>query len=74
MADQGEGIGEEKLSKLMKSFVDPEYGTGGEMGTGIGLFVSHQLLKRNGEDIRIESKEGQGTQVFFSIKQYQNGQ
>ena len=74
VADQGEGIGEEKLSKLMKSFVDPEYGTGGEMGTGIGLFVSQQLLKRNGEDIRIESKEGQGTQVFFSIKQYQNGQ
>ncbi len=58
----------------MTSFVDPEYGTGGEMGTGIGLFVSQQLLKRNGEDIRIESKEGQGTQAFFSIKQYQNGQ
>ena len=42
-------------------------GTSGETGTGIGLFVSKQLLDKTGGKIRIESKRGQGTVVRFSV-------
>ena len=43
-------------------------GTFGESGTGIGLFVSQQMMERNGGTIAIESEEGKGTMVTLSVK------
>ena len=66
--DHGKGIGKEKLSKLMKMMTSSTEGTSGEMGTGIGLFVSQQMMARNGGTIAIESEEGKGTTVVISVK------
>lgn len=38
-----------------------------EMGTGIGLMVSRQLTERIGSGIAIESIEGEGTKVSFTV-------
>jgi signal transduction histidine kinase len=43
-------------------------GTDGELGTGIGLFVSQQMMARNGGTITIESEESLGTTVTMSIR------
>ena len=66
--DHGKGIGKEKLSKLMKMMTSSTEGTSGEMGTGIGLFVSQQMMARNGGTITIESEESLGTTVTMSIR------
>lgn len=66
--DHGKGIGKEKLSKLMKMMTSSTEGTSGEMGTGIGLFVSQQMMTRNGGTITIESEESLGTTVTMSIR------
>ncbi len=66
--DQGRGIGQEKLGKLLKMMASSTEGTNGEMGTGIGLFVSQQMMERNGGTIEIESEEGKGTIVTITIK------
>ena len=66
--DHGQGIGKEKLGKLLKRMSSSTEGTGGELGTGIGLFVSQQMMERNGGTITIESEEGVGTTVTMSIK------
>ena len=68
VVDQGKGIGKEKLGKLLKMMASSTEGTNGELGTGIGLFVSQQMMERNGGTLTIESEEGQGTTVAMSIR------
>ena len=66
--DHGKGINKEKLGKLLKMMTSSTEGTGGELGTGIGLFVSQQMMERTGGTLAIESEEGKGTTVTISIK------
>ena len=66
--DNGKGITEQKLEKIFRFVSNSSSGTGGETGTGIGLFVSKQLLDKMGEAIRVESVIDEGTTVRFSIK------
>ena len=66
--DNGKGIPEQKLEKIFRFVTNSSGGTGGETGTGIGLFVSKQLLDKTGGAIRIESVLGEGTKISFSIK------
>ena len=66
--DEGMGISEKKLEKIFNFMTSSSSGTGGETGTGIGLFVSKQLLDKTGGEIRIESGKGVGTTVRFSVK------
>lgn len=66
--DNGKGITEQKLEKIFRFVTNSSSGTGGETGTGIGLFVSKQLLDKTGGNIRVESVLGEGTTVRFSVK------
>ena len=66
--DHGRGITKEKLTKLLKMMTASTEGTEGELGTGIGLYVSQQMMARNGGTIVVESEEGKGTMVTISIK------
>jgi len=66
--DHGKGISKDKLDKLMKMLTSSAEGTDGELGTGIGLFVSRQMIERSGGTIEIESEEGEGTTVTVSIR------
>lgn len=65
--DNGVGINKEKLAVLLKKTTASEEGTQNEMGTGIGLIVSRQLTERIGSGIAIESIEGKGTKVSFTV-------
>lgn len=66
--DNGKGIPKQKLEKIFRFVSSSSVGTEGETGTGIGLFVSKQLLDKTGGAIRVESVLGEGTTVRFSIK------
>ena len=65
--DNGIGIPKEKLDQLTKEIVRSGQGTAGETGTGLGLLVCRQLLSHNKGSMRIESREGEGTIVKFSV-------
>ena len=67
VADNGMGISEAKLEKIFNYMTSSDKGTGGETGTGIGLFVSKQFIDKIGGKMTIESKKGVGTTVSFSI-------
>jgi len=57
--DSGAGISEEDLSRIF----DPYFTTkrsGGRRGTGLGLAVSHSILKNHHGLIRVASEEGAG--------------
>lgn len=68
VTDHGVGISPQRMRELMHDTVKPTKGTYGERGTGIGLFVSRQMMVRNGGQLLIESEEGQGTTIKFNMK------
>ena len=68
IADNGVGISEEDQEKLFR--VDSLYssfGTSDEKGSGLGLLLCKEFAKKQGGDIYINSKEGKGSVVSFTI-------
>ena len=68
VSDTGVGISQEDLAKLFKP--DGHHttkGTAHEEGTGLGLIICREMVKRNGGRIWIESEIGQGTTVKFTV-------
>ena len=68
VADNGMGISEKKMEKIFKFMTSSSSGTGGETGTGIGLFVSKMLVDKLGGEITISSVKDEGTTMRFSVK------
>jgi len=68
VSDTGIGINGEYIKQLFKvtSKLRSE-GTEGESGTGLGLILCKELVEKNGGKIWIESEEGKGTIIRFSI-------
>lgn len=62
--DDGRGIS----PKNLKSVFDPFYTTKQVgLGTGLGLYIVHGIIKEHGGDIKIDSQEGIGTQVMITM-------
>jgi len=66
--DEGVGILKENIDKLFK--VDSKYttpGTSGEKGSGLGLSLVYEIIKKHGGEIRVESEFGSGTKFIFTL-------
>jgi signal transduction histidine kinase len=62
VTDTGVGMDEETIAKLFR--IDAKAsrpGTNGEKGTGLGLVLCKEFVKKNGGRLRVESQVGQGT-------------
>jgi signal transduction histidine kinase len=57
VADTGAGIAPE----LRERIFDPFFTTKEEVGTGLGLWVTRELLRKNAGSIRMRSRPGVGT-------------
>lgn len=64
--DEGIGITLTQQKAFLSQKMDIAYGTKGEKGTGIGLMLSKEFLQAGAGEIWLESKEGEGTIVYFS--------
>jgi len=67
--DSGVGIGPERLPGLF-DFVHNKSsrGTAGERGTGLGLSLCRELVRKNGGEIEVESSLGSGSVFRFTLK------
>jgi signal transduction histidine kinase len=62
--DSGQGIPAEALPQVFK----PMFTTKPEgKGTGLGLPICREIVRGHGGDIRIESEDGKGTAVVFTL-------
>ncbi len=61
-----EGIGMPDSDKIFKEKVNTRYGTNGESGFGIGLFIVNNLLGKNDKTISFSNNSPKGT--IFSIQ------
>jgi len=64
--DNGEGISKEKLEKVFDMFYR---GTSTGQGTGLGLYICREILKKLNGTITIQSAIGVGTAIELTIPQ-----
>ena len=66
--DEGVGINAADIPKLFKQFAQLEqFWTRPMSGTGLGLYLSAQLVQALGGEIGVESTLGQGSKFFFTV-------
>ncbi|MET3874528.1 signal transduction histidine kinase [Puniceicoccus vermicola] len=65
--DEGVGMSQEKVKALFQGSVESSSGTKLEKGAGIGLMLCYDMLVASGGNIRVESEEGVGTTLTFSV-------
>ncbi|UII55934.1 cell wall metabolism sensor histidine kinase WalK [Cytobacillus spongiae] len=68
VSDQGVGIPKDNLDKIFDRFYRVDKARTRKLGgTGLGLAIAKEMVEAHGGEIWAKSKEGKGTQVFFSL-------
>ncbi len=68
VSDTGCGIAPERLAHLFERYGGKQKSGGGQdTGTGLGLYICKHIVEQHGGIIWIESEEGRGTSVFFTL-------
>ncbi len=62
--DNGKGISRTVIDRIFQPFFTTKP-TG--QGTGLGLSLSYDIIKAHGGDIKVESKEGEGTMFLIQL-------
>jgi len=64
VSDNGNGIPQKVLDKIFQPFFTTKP-TG--QGTGLGLSLSYDIVKAHGGDLKVETKEGEGSKFIIQI-------
>ena len=64
IADNGNGIPQKIIDKIFQPFFTTKP-TG--QGTGLGLSLSYDIVKAHGGEIKVETKEGEGTEFVIQL-------
>lgn len=69
VSDNGIGMDDETIRKILdhEEQVTSKQGTSREKGTGIGLPLCRDFIERNGGEMKVESKVGEGTTISFML-------
>jgi signal transduction histidine kinase len=65
--DSGIGISKLALEKINENNFYTTNGTSSESGTGLGLMLCKEFLKKNGSQLHITSEEGKGSIISFNL-------
>jgi signal transduction histidine kinase len=61
--DEGQGMSEETQQQLFRPF----FSTKGDLGNGLGLYISNEIVERHGGRLVVESTLGVGTTMRISL-------
>jgi len=64
ISDNGMGIAEKSISKIFDMFYR---GTSSSMGTGLGLYITKEILNKLGGRVSVESKLNEGTKMTITL-------
>src|SRR6266513_4494433 len=64
VADNGNGIPQKVVDKIFQPFFTTKP-TG--QGTGLGLSLSYDIIKAHGGEIKVETKEGEGSEFIIQL-------
>jgi polar amino acid transport system substrate-binding protein len=68
--DQGVGIPEQNLERILDPFFTTKQDTG---GTGLGLSISYNIVKNHGGSLEIRSRTGEGTTASVRLPAWKGG-
>lgn len=63
--DNGIGLNQEKIQKILNGEAISHIGTNKEIGTGLGLTLCLEFIKMNNGYMEIQSEEGKGSEFIF---------
>ena len=66
--DTGRGFNANEFERLFKQFGQIGSGTNHDAGSGLGLFLSKQLVEMHGGDLTVKSTAGEGSTFSFYIR------
>jgi signal transduction histidine kinase len=68
VSNTGKGITKEKIAQILSAdIVEPEWGTSGEKGSGIGLALCRDFIARNYGRLEVEGSDSNGTTFTFTL-------
>ena len=68
VSDTGIGMSESAMERVFDPYVQAESSTARQFGgTGLGLPITRELIRRMGGDIAVESRVGEGTSMRFTL-------
>jgi signal transduction histidine kinase len=68
VADTGVGIAPEDVERLFDKYEQARSrATRGEKGTGLGLYITRQLVELHGGEIKVQSELGRGSTFSFTL-------
>jgi signal transduction histidine kinase len=74
VSDTGVGIASEDVLRLFDKYEQARSrATRGEKGTGLGLYITKQLVDLHGGEIKVESQLGEGSTFSFTLKAVTSG-
>jgi signal transduction histidine kinase len=66
--NEGPGVPQDKLKTVFEKFVRIDYKElGKQLGTGLGLYNTKEIIEKHGGTIWAESEEGKGADFIFEI-------
>lgn len=67
ITDQGRGMTSQELNQLFTYHAMSKKGTNQEKGTGLGMYISYELITRMGGELSVESEIEMGTTFTFRL-------
>jgi signal transduction histidine kinase len=61
--DDGDGMSDETRRSLFQPF----FSTRGDLGNGLGLYISLEIIDRNGGSITVKTQSGVGTEMRLRL-------
>jgi signal transduction histidine kinase len=72
--DNGKGISAKDIGNIFDRFYRADSSrNSGTGGSGIGLSIVKKIMEDHGGRVWAESREGEGTTMYFSLRKYQEG-
>ena len=68
VVDTGRGFNENEFQRLFKQFGQVGGGSSHEAGSGLGLFLSKQLVEMHGGELTVKSQAGEGSTFSFYVR------
>lgn len=70
VADEGPGIAQASLARMFEPFARLHADADSEKGSGLGLAIARSLARRNGGDLTVTSRVGQGSTFRLALPRF----
>lgn len=67
VSDQGKGMSENQIKRVFEKFYRGDTSDTAIGGLGLGMTITRNIVEAHGGTIWVESRIGEGTQVFFTL-------